>query len=70
MNKLFKLCRYQSLPRGRRAVTHPAMSYFEAALEILKEKFEPFRALVVFDDKALRRYVISWGPQLVRRRDD
>jgi len=21
MNKLFKLCRYQSLPRGRRAVT-------------------------------------------------
>jgi hypothetical protein len=46
------------------------MSYFEAALEILKEKFEPFRALVVFDDKALRRYVINWGPQLVRRRDD
>jgi hypothetical protein len=25
---------------------------------------------VVFDDKALRRYVINWGPQLVRRRDD
>jgi hypothetical protein len=46
------------------------MSYFEAALEILKEKFEPVRALVVFDDKALRRYAINWGPQLVRRRDD
>lgn len=46
------------------------MSYFEAALEIHKEKFEPFRALVVLDDKALRRYVISWGPQLVRRFDD
>jgi hypothetical protein len=46
------------------------MSYFEAALEIHKEKFEPFRALVVLDDKALRRYVISWGSQLVRRVDD
>lgn len=43
------------------------MSYFEAALELHKEKFEPYRALIVLDDKALRRYVLSWGPQLVRR---
>ncbi len=46
------------------------MSYFDAALEIHKEKFEPYRALAVLDDRALRRYVIAWGPQLVRRLDD
>ncbi|MDP1530328.1 MAG: hypothetical protein Q8M05_13180 [Rhodoferax sp.] len=46
------------------------MSYFEAALDLHKEKFEPFRALVVVDDKALRRYVMRWGPALVRRHDD
>lgn len=46
------------------------MSYFEAALELHKEKFEPYRALIVLDDKALRRYVMSWGPGLVRRHDD
>ena len=44
------------------------MSYFEAALEIQKEKFEPYRALIVLDDKALRRYVLSRGPQLVRKK--
>lgn len=46
------------------------MSYFEATLDIHKEKFEPYRALIVLDDKALRRYVMCWGPQLVRRHND
>lgn len=46
------------------------MSYFDAALEIHKERFEPYRALIVLDDKALRRYVMCWGPQLVRRHND
>jgi hypothetical protein len=46
------------------------MSYFESALELHKERFEPYRALIVLDDKALRRYVMSWGPGLVRRHDD
>lgn len=46
------------------------MSYFDAALELHKERFEPFKALIVLDDKALRSYVISWCPQLVRRLDD
>lgn len=46
------------------------MSYFEASLEIHKEKFEPFRALIVLDDKPMRKYVMCWGPQLVRRLHD
>ena len=46
------------------------MSYFESALDLHKERFEPYRALIVLDDKALRRYVMSWGPGLVRRHDD
>ena len=46
------------------------MSYFDAALEIHKERFEPYRALIVLDDKALRRYVMCWGSQLVRRHND
>lgn len=40
---------------------------FDELLEIIKEEFEVYRALIVLDDKALRRYVMSWGPQLVRR---
>lgn len=46
------------------------MSYFDATLEIHKEKFVTYKALVVLDDKALRRYVLCWGPHLVRRHDD
>lgn len=46
------------------------MSYCEATLDIHKEKFEPYRALIVLDDKPMRKYVICWGPQLVRRHDD
>lgn len=46
------------------------MSYFDAALELHKERFEPFKALIVLDDKALRSYVISWGPQLVKQLND
>jgi len=40
---------------------------FDELLEIIKEDFEPSRALIVLDDKMIRRYVLSWGPQLVRR---
>lgn len=43
---------------------------FEECLEAHKENFEPFRAMVVLDDKALRRYVLCWGPMLVRRVSD
>jgi hypothetical protein len=46
------------------------MSYFDAALEIHKDRFEPYRALVVLDNKTMRNYVMCWGPQLVRRIDD
>ncbi|MFA5900662.1 MAG: hypothetical protein WC829_16300 [Hyphomicrobium sp.] len=43
---------------------------FDELLERYKDGFEPYRALIVLDDKALRRYVMSWGPELVRRHDD
>lgn len=46
------------------------MSYFTAVLDDHKARFERFRALIVLDDKAMRRYVMAWGPQLVRRLDD
>ncbi len=46
------------------------MSYFEATLAIHKDKFEPYRALIVLDDKPMRKYVMCWGPQLVRRHND
>jgi hypothetical protein len=46
------------------------MSYFDAALDIQKEKFTPFKALIVLDDKVLRKYVMCWGPELVRRLND
>lgn len=46
------------------------MSYFEAALQIHKERFPPHKALLVLDDKTLRRYVMCWGPQLVKLLDD
>lgn len=31
-----------------------------------KERFPPARALLVLDDKTLRRYVLSWSPLVVR----
>lgn len=46
------------------------MSYFQAALDLHKERFEGFRALIVLDDKTLRRYVLAWSPLLVKLRDD
>lgn len=46
------------------------MSYFESILELQKEQFEPYRALIILDEKMLRKYVICWGPQLVRRHND
>lgn len=35
-----------------------------------KDRFESWRALVVLDDKPLRRQVLSWGPQMVRQVSD
>lgn len=43
---------------------------FDDALERIKERFEAWRALVVLDDKPLRRYVMCWRPSLVRRFND
>lgn len=40
---------------------------FDELLEQYKESFEKFRALIVLDDKAMRRYVLCWGPMLVQR---
>jgi hypothetical protein len=33
-----------------------------------KREFDSFRALIVLDEKNLRRYVLCWGPHLVQRR--
>jgi len=44
--------------------------HFDDSLKDIKRQFEPWRALVVLDDKALRRQVLSWGPQLIRRLSD
>jgi len=43
---------------------------FDELLGQLKEQFDDWRALVVLDDKALRRYVMCWGPALVQRLSD
>lgn len=43
---------------------------FDDALERIKERFEAWRALVVLDDKPLRRYVMCWRPGLVTRIND
>lgn len=40
---------------------------FDEALDTHKENFEPYRALIVLDEKQLRKYVLCWGPHLVRR---
>lgn len=42
------------------------MNYFAEALAPHKDRFEPWRALIVLDDKPLRRYVMAWSRQLVR----
>ncbi|MGE0350962.1 hypothetical protein [Hydrogenophaga sp.] len=43
------------------------MSMFEICLDEHKERFNKPRALLVREEKTLRRYVLSWNPQLVRR---
>lgn len=43
---------------------------FDEELAIHKERFAKFRALIVLDDKAMRRYVLCWGPMLVKREND
>ena len=43
---------------------------FEELLNRYKRDFKSYRALIVLDDKLLRRYVLSWGPQLVQRKHD
>lgn len=43
---------------------------FEEALATQKENFEPYRALIILDEKQLRKYVLCWGPHLVRRIGD
>lgn len=43
---------------------------FDDELERHKDNFEKWRALIVLDDKALRRYVMCWGPMLVQRLSD
>lgn len=45
------------------------MGYFDTVLYQHKVEFEAYRALIVLDDKALRRYVLCWGPMLVQRLD-
>lgn len=42
------------------------LSLLGSCLVELKDKFPPPRALLVLDDKTLRRYVLSWGPMVVR----
>ena len=43
---------------------------FDSALNEVKGRFEAWRALVVLDDKPLRRYVMCWRPSLVSRVSD
>lgn len=43
---------------------------FDDLLEKHKERLKACRALVVLDDKPLRRHVLSWGPQMVRQVSD
>lgn len=46
------------------------MMHFDTLLLLHKERFESWRAIVVLDDKPLRRHVLCWGPQMVRRVSD
>jgi hypothetical protein len=41
-------------------------SLLSSYLVEIKDRFPPARALLVLDDKTLRRYVLSWSPLLVR----
>ena len=41
---------------------------FDELLDRHKREFDSFRALIVLDEKNLRRYVLCWGPHLVQRR--
>ena len=43
---------------------------FDESLNVIKSDFAAWRALVVLDDKPLRRYVMCWRPSLVRRVSD
>ena len=43
---------------------------FDDELDRHKANFAKFKALVVLDDRALRRYVVCWGPLLVQRLND
>lgn len=43
---------------------------FDSELDAQKENFAKWRALIVLDDKPLRRYVLCWGPMLVQRVSD
>lgn len=43
---------------------------FDHELAIHKEGFIKWKALIVLDDKAMRRYVLCWGPMLVQRLSD
>lgn len=43
---------------------------FDTILALRKEEFQEWRAMIVLDDKAVRRYVMCWRPSLVRRIHD
>lgn len=43
---------------------------FDELLAKHKAAFQEWRALVVLDDKALRRYVMCWGPALLRQHSE
>lgn len=43
---------------------------FDDELDRHKDSFAKWRALIVLDDKAMRRYVLCWGPMLVQRLHD
>jgi hypothetical protein len=40
---------------------------FDELLECYQRDFKAYRALIVLDDKILRRYVLCWNPHLVQR---
>lgn len=46
------------------------MNLFSEYVQDLGDRFPEGRALLVLDDKTLRRYVLCWGPALVRRLND
>lgn len=46
------------------------MNLFSEYVQDLGERFPEGRALLVLDDKTLRRYVLCWGPALIHRVND